>query len=118
LGDWPARGKKAKAQIEGARQRGRYLLTGLEDALQVVARAPGWAEHARNSEFPGHRYIRAVDEVRKRVDEVVKDCFVRGRLPTRDRLRAVAAAVDAVNLVLGEQAKREGNGGLDGEGGE
>lgn len=118
LGEWPARGQQAKTQIESARQRGRFLLSGLEDALQVVARAPGWATHARNADFPADRYIVAVDEVRKRVDEVVRDCFVRGRLPTKSQLRAVVSAVEVVHRVLGERAEREDAGELNGDGDE
>ncbi|MFN9973934.1 MAG: hypothetical protein ACK58T_28975, partial [Phycisphaerae bacterium] len=111
-------GQQAKTQIESARQRGRFLLSGLEDALQVVARAPGWATHARNADFPADRYIVAVDEVRKRVDEVVRDCFVRGRLPTKSQLRAVVSAVEVVHRVLGERAEREDAGELNGDGDE
>lgn len=103
LADWRTKAEDAQKLLENARVAGRYVLWDMTTALKEMRIAPDMARHASNDEFPTDAYLMKLNEMREMIDEVVRDCFVSGKLPPR---RAVSRINSCAEEVRGLRSRK------------
>ena len=97
---------QSRDNLEKSRRKIRYVLYGLDEALQLISGSPVYFTHLQNESEDLSAYIYSVTKLRSRVDEIIRCSYAKGRPPTRKEILQISKAVSHSKLLFDKSSSR------------